>query len=138
MTTRRMSDAVLPTRWGDFRAVAFRDDAGNEHLALCVGLDADTDCFEGPSPVLVRLHSECMTGDIFGSMRCDCQAQLHAALEAVHRSGRGVVLYLRGHGCRIRVWTPTTPTKPSGSRPRPAISARRPMCCRCWVSNVCS
>jgi 3,4-dihydroxy 2-butanone 4-phosphate synthase/GTP cyclohydrolase II len=97
MTTRRISDAVLPTRSGTFLAVAFRDDEGNEHLALCAGLDPESGRFGGDAAVLVRLHSECLTGDLFGSMRCDCQAQLHAALDAVQASGRGAVLYLRGH-----------------------------------------
>jgi 3,4-dihydroxy 2-butanone 4-phosphate synthase/GTP cyclohydrolase II len=92
-----MSEASLPTVWGTFRAIAFRDDKGNEHLALCVGIDESTDRFDGDGPVLVRLHSECLTGDLFGSQRCDCQQQLHNALELVQTVGRGVVLYLRGH-----------------------------------------
>ena len=97
MSTRRISDAWLPTPWGDFRAIAFRDAAGNEHLALCVGLNEETENFDGEDPVLVRLHSECLTGDLFGSRRCDCQEQLHTALELVQTSGRGAVVYLRGH-----------------------------------------
>ena len=97
MSTRRISEAHLPTAWGVFRAVAFRDGDGNEHLALCVGVSETTGCFDGDEPVLVRLHSECLTGDLFGSQRCDCQQQLHGALELVQRAGRGAVLYLRGH-----------------------------------------
>lgn len=97
MSTERISDAWLPTPWGDFRAVAFRDEDGNEHLALCVGLREVTGTFVGEEPVLVRLHSECLTGDLFGSRRCDCQQQLHTALELVQTAGRGAVLYLRGH-----------------------------------------
>lgn len=97
MSTERISDAWLPTPWGDFRAVAFRDEDGNEHLALCVGLREATGTFVGEEPVLVRLHSECLTGDLFGSRRCDCQQQLHTALELVQTAGRGAVLYLRGH-----------------------------------------
>jgi GTP cyclohydrolase II len=97
MSTRRISDAWLPTPWGDFRVVAFRDDDGNEHLALCVGLSGQTAQFVGDEPVLVRMHSECLTGDLFGSRRCDCQQQLHASLELAQTSGRGAVLYLRGH-----------------------------------------
>ena len=97
MNTRRISEAWLPTGWGDFRAVAFRDAAGNEHLALCVGINEATGRFDGDEPVLVRLHSECLTGDLFGSRRCDCQQQLHDALALVHDAGRGTVIYLRGH-----------------------------------------
>jgi 3,4-dihydroxy 2-butanone 4-phosphate synthase/GTP cyclohydrolase II len=98
MSVVRVSESTLPTRWGTFCVVAYRDHVGHEHLALVVG----TECghagrFEGDDPVLVRVHSECLTGDTFGSQRCDCQQQLHDALERVQDTGAGVVLYLRGH-----------------------------------------
>jgi 3,4-dihydroxy 2-butanone 4-phosphate synthase / GTP cyclohydrolase II len=82
----------VPTQWGTFVAHAYRsllDDA--EHVAFVKGDVA------GAEPVLVRVHSECLTGDIFGSLRCDCGPQLHAALSRIAEEGRGVVVYLRGH-----------------------------------------
>ncbi|MGI4815577.1 MAG: GTP cyclohydrolase II [Janthinobacterium lividum] len=85
-----LSSARLPTRFGTFTAHAFRDTTGIEHLALVVGrIDAGT-------PVLARLHSECLTGDVLGSLRCDCGAQLAMALERTTAEGAGVVVYLRG------------------------------------------
>lgn len=89
---RRVADTRLPTDEGEFRCVAFDDDAGETQLALIVG-----DVTTGDEPVLVRLHSECMTGDVFGSRRCDCGPQLHRAMARVQEEGRGVVVYLRGH-----------------------------------------
>ncbi|MFJ5925101.1 bifunctional 3,4-dihydroxy-2-butanone-4-phosphate synthase/GTP cyclohydrolase II [Kitasatospora sp. NPDC092948] len=88
----------LPTDHGDFTAVGYRGTIdGVEHLALVAGgLDADGKLPDGED-VLVRVHSECLTGDVFSSLRCDCGPQLHASLRAVAEAGRGVVLYLRGH-----------------------------------------
>jgi len=86
-----IGSARLPTRFGDFTACAFKDAvSGIEHLALIVG-DVTGD------GVLTRLHSECLTGDVFGSCRCDCGPQLELALEKIAAEGRGIVLYLRGH-----------------------------------------
>ena len=80
------------TRRGMFRAVAFRDRLdGPEHMALVHGDLRSRD------DVLVRVHSECLTGDVFGSRRCDCGPQLQAALSRIAAEGRGVVLYMRGH-----------------------------------------
>jgi len=87
-----VAETVLPSEFGDFRAVGYRsliDDV--EHIALIVG-----DIGDGES-VLVRVHSECLTGDVFGSLRCDCGPQLQAALLRIASEGRGVVLYVRGH-----------------------------------------
>jgi 3,4-dihydroxy 2-butanone 4-phosphate synthase / GTP cyclohydrolase II len=88
----RVAEARIPTRHGDFRAIGFDSLLdGLEHVALVrgeIGNGAD---------VLVRMHSECLTGDIFGSLRCDCGTQLDAALAAVAAEGRGVVVYIRGH-----------------------------------------
>jgi 3,4-dihydroxy 2-butanone 4-phosphate synthase/GTP cyclohydrolase II len=88
----RVAEAKIPTRHGDFRAVGFESVLDRtDHVALVRG-----DIGNGED-VLVRVHSECLTGDVFGSRRCDCGPQLDAALEAVAGEGRGVVLYMRGH-----------------------------------------
>jgi len=85
--------ARLPSRFGEFRAVAFTPDArGREHLALVRGDVA------GRDDVPVRVHSECLTGDVLGSLRCDCRDQLIASLERLGRMERGVLLYLRQEG----------------------------------------
>ncbi len=88
----RVAETRLPTRHGDFTAYGYRitiDDS--EHVALVHG------DISGPEPVLTRVHSECLTGDVFGSHRCDCGPQLDEALARVVEEGRGVVVYLRGH-----------------------------------------
>jgi GTP cyclohydrolase II len=82
--------ARLPTRHGEFRARAFRC-GDEEHLVLGMG------AVEGQPDVLVRIHSECLTGDVLGSLRCDCGAQLELSLEAIALAGKGVLVYLRGH-----------------------------------------
>jgi 3,4-dihydroxy 2-butanone 4-phosphate synthase / GTP cyclohydrolase II len=88
----RIAQTRMPTVHGTFEAHAYRDTVtGGEHVALVVG-----DVRDG-EPVLVRVHSECLTGDTFGSLRCDCGPQLRAAMTAIAANGRGVVLYLRGH-----------------------------------------
>jgi 3,4-dihydroxy 2-butanone 4-phosphate synthase/GTP cyclohydrolase II len=90
---RQVAAPRLPTAYGEFRLHAFRSDVtGEEHLALVMG-EIDSD-----EPVLVRVHSQCLTGDIFGSERCDCGSQLHQALERIQAEGRGVVLYLLQEG----------------------------------------
>jgi 3,4-dihydroxy 2-butanone 4-phosphate synthase/GTP cyclohydrolase II len=92
MPVRRVAETVLPTDAGDFRAFGYRDRAtGQEHLALVRGDVA------GGTDVLVRVHSECLTGDAFWSARCDCGPQLRASLERISDAGVGVVVYLRGH-----------------------------------------
>ena len=89
---RRVAEARIPTQWGDFAAFAYESILdGEQHLALVKGEVA------GHDDVLVRVHSECLTGDAFGSLRCDCGAQLEGALRRVAEDGRGVVVYLRGH-----------------------------------------
>lgn len=83
----------MPTEYGHFRLIPFRQkDNGLEHIALIKG-----DVSNG-EPILVRVHSSCATGDIFGSMRCDCGQQLHKAMELIEKEGRGVVLYLNQEG----------------------------------------
>ncbi|GGW51018.1 riboflavin biosynthesis protein RibBA [Streptomyces lucensis JCM 4490] len=91
-TVRREAETRLPTRHGTFTAYGYRSTVdGVEHVALVHG-----EIGEGED-VLVRVHSECLTGDVFGSLRCDCGPQLDASLERIQDEGRGVVVYLRGH-----------------------------------------
>ncbi|MFJ4624028.1 GTP cyclohydrolase II [Streptomyces sp. NPDC088812] len=87
----RVVNAPLPTVYGNFQAVGYLDhDRGDEQVALVYGQI-------GTEDVLTRLHSECLTGDAFGSQHCECGDQLDAALRAVVAEGRGIVVYLRGH-----------------------------------------
>jgi 3,4-dihydroxy 2-butanone 4-phosphate synthase/GTP cyclohydrolase II len=90
----RVAETVIPNAYGEWRAYGYKSDIdGIEHLALVIGdLSAD----EGED-VLVRVHSECLTGDVFGSQRCDCGTQLDAAMAEIAERGRGAILYLRGH-----------------------------------------
>ncbi len=89
---QRMSEATIPTRHGDFNAVVFESVLdGEQHMAFVKGEPT------GKSDVLVRVHSECLTGDIFGSLRCDCGSQLDAALAQIAEAEEGVLIYLRGH-----------------------------------------
>lgn len=89
---RKASEARIPTRHGMFTALVYKaPESPHEHLAMVMGNVQDQ------QDVLVRVHSECLTGDTFGSLRCDCRQQLEASLAAVGREGRGVVVYLRGH-----------------------------------------
>jgi 3,4-dihydroxy 2-butanone 4-phosphate synthase/GTP cyclohydrolase II len=90
---RRVAEAKLPTKHGEFTAVAYRSDVdAAEHVALVKG------DVSGDEPVLVRVHSECLTGDVFGSLRCDCGAQVEMALQSLAKEGRGVFLYMRQEG----------------------------------------
>ncbi|GGM71267.1 riboflavin biosynthesis protein RibBA [Longimycelium tulufanense] len=88
----RVAEARIPTRHGTFRAIGYDSLLdGIEHIAMVYGEVGDGE------DILVRVHSECLTGDVFGSLRCDCGPQLDAALERVAEEGRGIVLYIRGH-----------------------------------------
>jgi len=90
---RRMAEASLPTKYGEFVAFAYRSITDpDEHVALVKGN------ISGEEPVLVRVHSECLTGDIFGSLRCDCGDQIALAMQAIANEGRGVFLYMRQEG----------------------------------------
>jgi 3,4-dihydroxy 2-butanone 4-phosphate synthase/GTP cyclohydrolase II len=92
---RRVAEARMPTEWGEFTCHAFESTLdGIEHLAFTMG---DVDATEDPEPLLVRVHSECLTGDVFGSLRRDCGPQLQTAMRQVAEAGRGAVVYLRGH-----------------------------------------
>ena len=114
----RIADARMPTRYGEFRIVGYINRLnGEHHVALVMGDVADG------RPVLCRVHSECLTGDCFGSLRCDCGQQFDAAMKRIAEEGRGVMVYLRQEGrgtgssirsarmrCRIRAtirWKPT-------------------------------
>jgi 3,4-dihydroxy 2-butanone 4-phosphate synthase / GTP cyclohydrolase II len=89
---RRIAEARIPTRWGDFTCYAYESVLdGEQHIAMVKGSVA------GEDDVLVRVHSECLTGDVFGSLRCDCGVQLDSAMQLVAEEGRGAVVYLRGH-----------------------------------------
>ncbi|MFF9088585.1 bifunctional 3,4-dihydroxy-2-butanone-4-phosphate synthase/GTP cyclohydrolase II [Streptomyces sp. NPDC014991] len=91
-SVRREAETVLPTRHGTFTAYGYRSTVdGVEHVALVHGDPGDGE------DVLVRVHSECLTGDVFGSLRCDCGPQLDTALQRIQDEGRGIVVYLRGH-----------------------------------------
>jgi GTP cyclohydrolase II len=83
--------ARLPTIYGEFNMTVYHDNEGKEHLALCMGRIDD-------APPLLRIHSECLTGDVFGSVRCDCRDQLHSAFQSIADEGRGVLVYLRQEG----------------------------------------
>lgn len=90
--TRRVAKANLPTRYGDFQMLVYDTPEHEEHVALILGTIDDGE------PVLVRAHSECLTGDVFGSSRCDCGDQLADSLRFLQEQGRGVLLYLRQEG----------------------------------------
>jgi len=90
----RVAKAKLPTRYGKFTIIAYRSDIdAEEHLALVMG-----DVTTGDKPALVRVHSECLTGDVFGSLRCDCGEQISVAMQAITEEGSGVLLYMRQEG----------------------------------------
>jgi len=91
-TIQHVASAGLATRYGEFTMHVFEDADRKEHVALSVGTVADG------APVLVRLHSECLTGDVFGSYRCDCGEQLDDSMRTLHAEGRGILLYLRQEG----------------------------------------
>ncbi len=90
---QRVAETVIPTEFGDFNLIAYENDFDNKtHLALTMG-----ELSEG-EPALVRVHSECLTGDVFGSQRCDCGEQLRMALSKIAKEGRGALIYLRQEG----------------------------------------
>lgn len=92
LVTREVA-VKLPTEWGDFDMIAYTQiDTGENHLALVKGT------WEPDEPVLVRVHSSCITGDIFGSCRCDCGPQLHKAMEIIQEEGKGVIIYMNQEG----------------------------------------
>jgi 3,4-dihydroxy 2-butanone 4-phosphate synthase / GTP cyclohydrolase II len=89
---KRVAEARIPTPWGDFTCYVYESVLdGEQHVAFARG------AVQGEDDVLVRVHSECLTGDVFHSLRCDCGVQLHAAMEKIAADGLGVLVYLRGH-----------------------------------------
>ena len=120
----RVAEARLPTRYGKFTAVSYRSTVDpDEHVALVRGK------VDSQEPVLVRVHSECLTGDVFGSLRCDCGDQARLAMEAIDREGSGVFLYMRQEGRGIGIHNKLKAYSPAGQRhgygrcqhlPRPA------------------
>ncbi|OTG98501.1 GTP cyclohydrolase II [Acinetobacter sp. ANC 4654] len=94
MTIEFVAKSKLPTAFGDFEIIAFQDlSTGEEHVALSKGLDTIP-----MKPILVRIHSECLTGDAFSSLKCDCGPQLHSTMKMISDEGQGVILYLRQEG----------------------------------------
>lgn len=89
----RVAEAKMPTKYGDFQMIGFINKINGEHHVALVKGDVSTE-----EPVLVRVHSECLTGDAFGSLRCDCGDQMHEALRRIDEEGRGVLLYMRQEG----------------------------------------
>ncbi len=90
---RRISEAILPSQYGEFKLIAYENEIDQGiHIALVKGK------VSGEDPILVRVHSGCLTGDVFGSQRCDCGEQLHRALEMIEQAGQGVLLYLNQEG----------------------------------------
>lgn len=94
LKVERVVETVLPTRWGPFRMIGYREPDGTVHIALVRGLLVPPHADES---VLVRVHSECLTGDALGSYRCDCGEQLQAGLSAIAEEGSGALIYVRGH-----------------------------------------
>lgn len=88
-----VTNAHLPTLHGEFTIHVFENEAGQEHVLLSVGLPTDSDTLP-----IVRIHSECLTGDAFGSLKCDCGPQLNTAMQTIQQHGCGAILYLRQEG----------------------------------------
>ena len=93
MLIERVAEARLPTKYGEFKAIGYKSSVDQgEHIALTIG------DFDPSKPVLVRIHSECLTGDVFGSIRCDCGEQIEMSLDILAKEGCGVFLYMRQEG----------------------------------------
>jgi 3,4-dihydroxy 2-butanone 4-phosphate synthase/GTP cyclohydrolase II len=108
-TVTKVAEAELPTHYGHFRTAAFQSGAdGRTHMALIMGE------VKPGEPTLVRVHSECLTGDVFGSKRCDCGQQLAAAMCQINREGKGVLLYMRQEGRGIGLGNKIRALPPAG------------------------
>ena len=136
----RVAEARLPTKYGEFKAIAYRSQVDpGEHIAMTIGT------WNADQPVLVRIHSECLTGDVFGSLRCDCGEQIEMALTILGKEGAGVFLYMRQEGrgiglhnkikpihCRTEAWTPLKPIINWASRPTFVITASERRYSKIW------
>jgi 3,4-dihydroxy 2-butanone 4-phosphate synthase/GTP cyclohydrolase II len=129
LMVRRVAQTRLPNAYGVWQAYGYLNSVdGTEHVALVLG-----DLGDGED-LLTRVHSECLTGDVFGSRRCDCGAQLAAAMAAIAAEGRGAVLYLcRPTTCRTPAPTRWTPTSSLACPPTPASTPPAPRCSPTWA-----
>jgi len=145
----------LPTRFGAFDLFVYESVVDPEpHLALCVGgvgVEVGGVIPEQSEPVLVRIHSQCLTGDLLGSLMCDCGSQLEQALSQIAEAGKGVLLYMRQEGrgidccpncgptncSRRRDWTLSRPTSGSASDRTCVTTASAPRSCSTWAFGTC-
>ena len=97
-TVERLAEARLPTEFGEFRIIGYRSTISNEEFVVLARGDIQSD-----HPTLIRIHSQCMTGDVFGSVKCDCGRQLRAAMELIDKEGRGVIVYQQQEGRGIGI-----------------------------------
>jgi len=98
LTVERVAEAKLPTEWGDFRIAGYRSKISDEEFVVLYEGELRPDV-----PALVRIHSQCLTGDVFGSTKCDCGAQLHRTLQMIQKEGRGAVVYQQQEGRGIGI-----------------------------------
>ncbi len=98
ITVERVASAKLPTQVGDFRIAGYRSLTSNEEFVVLYKGELD-----GDTPTLVRIHSQCLTGDVFGSVKCDCGPQLHRAMEMIEAEGRGAIVYQQQEGRGIGI-----------------------------------
>ena len=97
-TIERLAEARLPTEFGEFRIIGYRSTISNEEFVVLARGDMQSD-----HPTLIRIHSQCMTGDVFGSVKCDCGRQLRAAMELIDKEGRGAIVYQQQEGRGIGI-----------------------------------
>jgi len=97
-TVERLAEAQLPTEFGEFRIVGYRSTISNEEFVVLVRGEVQSE-----HSTLIRIHSQCMTGDVFGSIKCDCGRQLRAAMELINQEGRGVIIYQQQEGRGIGI-----------------------------------
>src|SRR5438067_6999615 len=98
LTVQRVAEAKLPTDWGDFRLIGYRSTTSNEDFVVLAKGELRPDV-----PTLVRIHSQCLTGDVFGSNKCDCGPQLHRTMEMIEKEGRGAIVYQQQEGRGIGI-----------------------------------
>src|SRR5438067_7724905 len=98
LTVQRVAEAKLPTDWGDFRLIGYRSTTSNEDFVVLAKGELRPDV-----PTLVRIHSQCLTGDVFGSNKCDCGPQLHRTMEMIQKEGRGAIVYQQQEGRGIGI-----------------------------------